>query len=52
VDSITNGAVLHLTGISNEELTRDEVRTFFSDYAAVAWVDFEKGDSQVRDSYL
>ncbi|XP_048776658.1 lupus La protein-like [Ostrea edulis] len=46
VDSITKGAVLHLTGIVSEELTMEDFRTLFNDYATVAWVDYEKGDSQ------
>ncbi|XP_062603096.1 lupus La protein homolog, partial [Saccostrea cucullata] len=44
--SITPGAVLHLTGITGEELTREDIKTYFTDYTPVAWVDFEKGDNQ------
>ncbi|XP_061169603.1 lupus La protein homolog [Saccostrea echinata] len=44
--SITPGAVLHLTGITGEELTREDFKTYFNDYTPVAWVDFEKGDNQ------
>ena len=48
-DNITHGAVIHLTGITKEDTTLEGLKTYFSDYGTVAWVDFEKGDNQVKD---
>lgn len=45
-DNITHGAVIHLTGITKEDTTLEGLKTYFSDYGTVAWVDFEKGDNQ------
>lgn len=47
-DSITHGAVFQLTGFENKELTREDFKTYFNDYAKVAWVDYDKGDSKVN----
>lgn len=38
-DSITRGAVFQLTGFENKELSREDFKTYFNDYAKVAWVD-------------
>lgn len=45
-DSITRGAVFQLTGFENKELSREDFKTYFNDYAKVAWVDYDKGDSK------
>ncbi|GAB1604810.1 lupus La protein-like [Argonauta hians] len=42
---IVPGSVLHLSGFT-KELDIDIIRTFFSDFAGVAWVDYIKGDSE------
>lgn len=35
----------------SEETEREDVKNYFSDYATVAWVDFDKGDQEVsRDN--
>lgn len=47
-DSITRGAVFQLTGFENKELSREDFKTYFNDYAKVAWVDYDKGDSKVK----
>lgn len=47
-DSITRGAVFQLTGFENKELTREDFKTYFNDYAKVAWVDYDKGDNKVN----
>lgn len=46
-DSITRGAVFQLTGFENKELSREDFKTYFNDYAKVAWVDYDKGDTKV-----
>ncbi|KAK3083178.1 hypothetical protein FSP39_015812 [Pinctada imbricata] len=46
MDTLTPGAILHLTGITSEEVTMDDFKNYFSDYASVKWVDFNKGDNQ------
>merc|ERR1711894_565072 len=43
--TITLGTILHLKNMS-EETEREDVKNYFSDYATVAWVDFDKGDQE------
>ncbi|CAI9718595.1 La homolog [Octopus vulgaris] len=43
--AIVPGSVLHLSGFT-QDLDREDIRTFFSDFAAVAWVDYNKGDKE------
>ena len=49
IDTLTPGAILHLTGISSEDVTMDDFKNYFGDYATVKWVDFNKGDNQVLE---
>ncbi|KAL5005878.1 hypothetical protein ScPMuIL_017036 [Solemya velum] len=44
-ESVTLGAILHLTNFS-KETEQPDVKNYFQDFGEIAWVDFEKGDQE------
>ena len=50
IDAMTVGAVLHINNITAIDTTREAIKNYFTDFAPVAWVDFDTGDSKVWQS--
>jgi hypothetical protein len=49
---MTVGAVLSITNITEADTEREAIKNYFTDFAPVAWVDFDTGDTKVKDLIL
>ena len=52
IDAMTVGAVLSITNITEADTEREAIKNYFTDFAPVAWVDFDTGDTKVKDLIL
>ena len=48
IDAMTVGTVLHISNITAVDTEREVIKKYFSDYAPVAWIDYNTGDTEVR----
>lgn len=46
IDAMTVGAVLSITNITEADTEREAIKNYFTDFAPVAWVDFDTGDTK------
>lgn len=46
VNEMAKGALLELKGINTEETRREDIRNLLQDYGPIAWIDFNRGDSE------
>lgn len=46
-NEMTKGAILYMKGIGGDT-SREDIKNLLQDYGPIAWVDFNKGDVEVK----